>query len=54
MANKPFWIKRYGKSNEFPNADLIDQLGFYVPNHQDLTEIEIQLVASIINGEYVG
>jgi CDP-6-deoxy-D-xylo-4-hexulose-3-dehydrase len=54
MANKPFWIKKYGKSNEFPNADLIDQLGFYVPNHQDLTEIEIQLVASIINGEYVG
>jgi CDP-6-deoxy-D-xylo-4-hexulose-3-dehydrase len=51
MANKPFWIKNYGKSNDFPNADLIDQLGFYVPNHQGLKENEIELVSSIINGE---
>lgn len=53
MANKPFWIKNYGKSNDFPNADLIDQLGFYVPNHQGLTENEIELVANIINGENI-
>lgn len=53
MANKPFWIKHYGKSNDFPNADLIDQLGFYVPNHQGLTENEIELVANIINGENI-
>lgn len=51
MANKPFWIKKYGTDTAFPNADLIDQYGFYVPNHQDLTDREIKFVSKIINGE---
>lgn len=51
MANKPFWTKKFGKSKDFPNADLLDEFGFYVPNHQDLSAADIQLVSTIINGE---
>jgi CDP-6-deoxy-D-xylo-4-hexulose-3-dehydrase len=53
MANKPFWTKRFGKSKDFPNADLLDEFGFYVPNHQDLGERDIKLISSIINGENI-
>ena len=48
IADKPFWIERYGKVS-LPNADLIDKFGFYVPNHQDLTIKEIIKISEIIN-----
>lgn len=51
MANKPFWKERYSEPLDLENADLIDQYGFYVPNHQDLTESEINFICNIINKE---
>jgi len=48
IANKPFWIKRYGKTT-FPNADIVDKFGLYLPNHQDLSLEDITFISNIIN-----
>jgi len=49
IANKPFWYNKYGRNADLPNADLIDKEGFYLPNHQDLSEESIKIIANIIN-----
>jgi CDP-6-deoxy-D-xylo-4-hexulose-3-dehydrase len=49
MSKKPMWYERYGKSN-LPNCEKINEFGFYVPNHQDLTKDQIKLITDIING----
>ena len=48
MANKPMW---YNENDipSLPNCELVDKLGFYIPNHHDLTYNEIELITSIIN-----
>ena len=48
MANKPMWTERYEKV-KLTNCEMLDQYGFYLPNHQDLTSSDIQKVAKIIN-----
>jgi CDP-6-deoxy-D-xylo-4-hexulose-3-dehydrase len=48
MGKKPFWVKHKGYSQSFNNADQINILGFYIPNHQDLTVEDISLVTKII------
>jgi CDP-6-deoxy-D-xylo-4-hexulose-3-dehydrase len=48
MANKPMWYLKYGKTH-LNNCELINQYGFYIPNHQDLTEDEIIKISNIIN-----
>jgi CDP-6-deoxy-D-xylo-4-hexulose-3-dehydrase len=48
MSNKPMWYENYGKIN-LKNCELIDKYGFYIPNHQDLTINEIQIISKIIN-----
>jgi CDP-6-deoxy-D-xylo-4-hexulose-3-dehydrase len=48
MGRQPFWIDLYGEQR-LPNSDLVDDYGFYIPNHQDLTETEIRFICSIIN-----
>lgn len=52
MVNKPMWYEKYGKI-ELTNADLIDKYGFYLPNHQDLTNGEINKITKIINKYHV-
>ena len=32
-----------------PNCELVNEFGFYVPNHQDLTKDDINKITSIIN-----
>ena len=49
MGNKPFWYEKYGKSNFLGNCDLIDKIGFYLPNHQNLSIDDILKISSIIN-----
>lgn len=49
MAKHPFWINKFGSSHDFTNADLIDNFGFYIPNHQELTEEDIIFISNIIN-----
>lgn len=48
MANKPMWYLENEKTS-LPNCELIDEHGFYLPNHQDLTEEEIMTIINIIN-----
>jgi CDP-6-deoxy-D-xylo-4-hexulose-3-dehydrase len=48
MASKPFWIKYSGKQELFINGSLINDCGFYVPNHQNLIESEIEMITNII------
>ena len=49
MEKQPFYIKRFGKTNNCLVANLIHELGFYVPNNQDITQAEIQKICKIIN-----
>lgn len=48
MSKKPMWIKKYGEVI-LPNCQLINEYGFYIPNHQDLTFSDIELICNIIN-----
>jgi CDP-6-deoxy-D-xylo-4-hexulose-3-dehydrase len=48
MSKKPMWFEKYGKQS-LPNCELINQYGFYIPNHQELTEDEINKIINIIN-----
>jgi|TARA_R110000744_G_scaffold61456_1_gene126896 CDP-6-deoxy-D-xylo-4-hexulose-3-dehydrase len=48
MATKPMWYNE-NEIPSLPNCELVDKIGFYVPNHQDLTEDEIILITNIIN-----
>lgn len=49
IGNKPFWYNKYGRETNLPNADWIDREGFYLPNHQDLTTANIDLITGILN-----
>lgn len=46
MARKPMWD---GDVENLPYCDKIDEFGFYIPNHQDLTENDIIKITDIIN-----
>ena len=48
MASKPMWVKKYPKPI-LPKAELLEEQGFYIPNHQDLTLQEIKQITDIIN-----
>jgi len=48
MAKKPMWE---GKKDNLPNCESIDRHGFYLPNHQDLTIEQIELITKILNFE---
>ena len=48
MATKPMWVKKYPKVS-LPNCELIEQYGFYIPNHQDLSKKDIIKITNIIN-----
>ena len=42
------WFNEY-KIPSLPNCELVDRIGFYIPNHQDLTENDINKITKIIN-----
>jgi CDP-6-deoxy-D-xylo-4-hexulose-3-dehydrase len=46
MANKPMWK---GSKEGLENCELLDEQGFYIPNHQDLTKENIDKIVNIIN-----
>jgi len=50
MSKKPMWYERFGKCS-LPNCEIVDELGFYIPNHQDITEEQINIISNIINNE---
>jgi len=47
MGTQPFYVKNYGRT-ELPNVSVIDQHGFYIPNHPGLTEEDILTITTII------
>jgi hypothetical protein len=49
MSKKPFWVTKYGPS-DLKNCSLIDNFGFYIPNHQDLSESNVNFICDIVNG----
>jgi len=48
MANKPMWFLKYGKVS-LSNCEMIDEYGFYGPNHQDLKNEDIKKITDIFN-----
>jgi len=48
MSKKPMWFEKYGYQS-LPNCELVNNYGFYIPNHQDLTYDEINFICEIIN-----
>ena len=48
MASKPMWYERYG-SVSLPHSERVEEFGFYIPNHQKLTQADVEHVADIIN-----
>ena len=50
MSKKPMWYERFGKCS-LPNCEIVDEFGFYIPNHQDITEEQINILSNIINNE---
>ena len=53
ISKNPFWNQYSKKSTclPTPNCDLIDEFGFYIPNHQDLTDEDIIRVVKIISAD---
>jgi CDP-6-deoxy-D-xylo-4-hexulose-3-dehydrase len=47
MANKPMWK---GEKKDLNNCNIIDKYGFYLPNHQDLSNEDVNYIIKIING----
>jgi CDP-4-dehydro-6-deoxyglucose reductase, E1 len=50
MSKKPMWIKNYGEI-KLPNCILVNEYGFYIPNHQDLTSEQIEFISNIVMNE---
>jgi len=48
LANKPFWYENFSKP-KLKNCELLDKYGFYIPNHQDLTNDNLNKIIKIIN-----
>jgi CDP-6-deoxy-D-xylo-4-hexulose-3-dehydrase len=48
MGTQPFYVKEFGEL-KLPNVSIIDEYGFYVPNHPSLTEEEIKFISNIVN-----
>ena len=53
ISKNPFWNQYAKKSTclSTPNCNLIDEFGFYIPNHQDLTDEDIIRVVKIISAD---
>jgi CDP-6-deoxy-D-xylo-4-hexulose-3-dehydrase len=49
MASKPMWVYEYPTKLSLPNCELIEKYGFYIPNHQHLSEKDINKIINIIN-----
>jgi len=46
LAEKPFWK---GDKPKMPNCKMINEYGFYLPNHQSLTEQDILTICNLVN-----
>jgi len=44
----PFWFERYGKFHH-PVSDRVHACGFFLPNHESLTEGDVRYIAGVVN-----
>lgn len=51
MTSNPFVNKHVKKVLPLPNSELVEQYGFYIPNHQGLLEDDLIKIKNIINHE---
>ena len=50
LGNKPFWYENFEEVH-MKNCNLVDEYGFYIPNHQDLTIEQLDKIIKIVNNE---
>jgi CDP-6-deoxy-D-xylo-4-hexulose-3-dehydrase len=48
LGNKPFWYENFIEVY-MKNSNLVDEYGFYIPNHQDMTKENLDKIINIIN-----
>jgi CDP-4-dehydro-6-deoxyglucose reductase, E1 len=51
IINQPFFKKYVKTKYDCPNASLVHQNGFYIPNRPDLKSEEINLIVNLLNNE---
>ena len=49
ITQQPFFKKYFGESYRMPNADLIHEQGFYIPNNPELTSSELNTITETIS-----
>ena len=49
INQQPFWYERYGKSDEFKNADYLHKNGLYLPNNHELKTEDIEFISKVVN-----
>lgn len=49
IAKQPFWIEKYGQTDDLKTSDDVDEYGCYLPNNHQLTKDEIKFVCKIVN-----
>jgi len=49
MSQKPMWTDKYQPGHDMPNCKMLNEFGFYVPNHQDLSVLDINKITQVIN-----
>jgi dTDP-4-amino-4,6-dideoxygalactose transaminase len=47
MGTQPFYTSIYGY-NKLPNCDIVDTCGIYVPNHNKMTEDDVDKICNIL------
>jgi len=49
ITQQPFFKKYYGESSRMPNAELIHENGFYIPNNPELNQSELKIIKDTIS-----
>ena len=49
LTRSPMWKNFGGTAVNNPNAEIVQDFGFYVPNHQGMGDKEVELICNIIN-----
>lgn len=48
MGSQPFYVDRFGRL-DLPNASVVDRQGCYLPNHHQLTSVDIETICGLVN-----
>ena len=48
MSQQPFWKKHFINQKKLPNAAFVDKYGLYLPNHANLTKLDIDHISKCL------